>query len=165
MLAVAHGTIGSTNVRDTINMMATGRRFVYYTQTKPLDGTASSVASTGDIHKTVVNLFYSKSNNALYWCAPSERTMNESNCIKLSALRKVLLGKQTPTLRHPALAEIPNTKCVAVVDSKGTELNVSAETPEILSAWLFGLQTLAQTKSGKNGQHNNNNQHQPSQIT
>jgi hypothetical protein len=154
MLALVQGTLSpaateANNVRTTINMMAQGRRFVRYTLSKPASAGASTSAS-GDIHKSVVNLFYSKSNNALYWCAPTVRSMDDaSSSIKLSNLRRVLLGKQTPTLRHPALAEVPNTKCVALTDALGTELNVAAETAEILSAWLFGLQTLVTQRSGK----------------
>lgn len=142
MISVAQGapTLAAVNVRDTVNMMSQGRRFVRYV-----------LNADGSLAKQVISLFYSKSQNALYYCAPGERVMDDAHCIRLANLRKVLLGKQSATLRHADLAPLQNTKCVCIVDSAQNELNISAETPELLSAFLYGLQNLVATKSGKNG--------------
>ena len=140
MISVAQGaaSLQDVNVQQTIQMMAAGRRFTRFT-----------IDAQGKLSQTVCSIFYSKSANALYWCPPGERTANDARCIKLSQLRKVLLGKQTATLKHASLQSEPNTKFVALTDSTGTELNIMAETAEVLSAWLFGLQSLVSQKSGK----------------
>ena len=104
-----------------------------------------------------VTLYYSEAAqggpamDALNWVfAGQPSQLLPDQCLPIAALSTVFLGKQTPSFRGHSAAVA--ARCFTIggfsQSNAPVELNLQADLEEILSAWLFGLNSLA-SRSGK----------------
>jgi hypothetical protein len=77
-----------------------------------------------------------------------DRVRDESATLDLRRLKTVLLKKNTPVFQSAALASVNKHRCFSLQASAAdenslpVELNLSMDSPEQVSAWLFGIYAL-----------------------
>lgn len=128
-------SVQSTVPADTtMAMMMEGRSF-------------TSFYSDGSSCK--VTLFYKQTDDGkgeLCWTNNSSLTPTPAETISLANLEEVFLGKQTPGFATAAGQAAVASRCFSLVGTSNVgqklQVNLQADVPEVLSAWLLGINTV-----------------------
>eukprot|EP00808_Paulinella_micropora_P030932 g73504.t1 len=96
------------------------------------------------IEKKTVFLFYSpQGGGSLCW----QGSTGQQYILPLHAISDIFVGKQTKVLMHKAAETLDAARCFSII-GPNVMLNLEAQTPQILQAWLSGIKHLV-TRSGK----------------
>jgi len=128
-VAARRPTLLALNSGSTILMMQEGRAFTRYYR-----------AADGAIKSEEVTLFYQ--GGAFCWCPAGEHKAVPGQTLQLDIIQHIYLQKQTAVLQSAAAASAPPSQCLSFFSVDGTSLDICASNLELLSAWLFGLNSL-----------------------
>jgi len=97
----------------------------------------------GHYIKKQVNLFYDDNENAIFWCEPGTRELENSQRISLGSITDIFLRKQTEALKSPVAAPIDAKKCMAITGIHKS-IHFEASTAEEVDQILNDIMTLLQ---------------------
>lgn len=130
-----------TSYKGTLSIMEAGRTF-----------TGFFINADGTLLKRDLNVFYTRSDSpietgALWWCDAGKQVQNEEECLPISEIDELFLGKQTSEFELPGTEDVDDKLCISLIGKRAT-INLQAATKDMLRTWTMGLTGLLQT-SGK----------------
>ena len=126
---------------ENLRIMMEGRVFDRFIATSNV-GSPDSPPSTPSVTRVPIFLFYEPSMKlgTFYWCTPGTREKLDEQCIPLSLISDIFLGRQTAELKSQAASGGAADQCFSITsDKRKIALHLRAESASVRSAFLAGI--------------------------